>query len=580
MPKRAILFLLILLLGASLRFTFLDTIPHSVNGDEMHYLLSAKSFVLTGKDITQTITPLDLFFFRYSPDEPAQAELPYFLLMLTVGIFPFSLLGNALPNAFLSFLLIPLLYLIAKKLFNNTTTALLASFLTSINPWFIAMGRTSYEVIPATFFYLAGFYLVFIAKGWKILLSFPLFLLAFYSYIGTKLIFFPLILVFCLYAYFVINKRQFAKYYLSLCILSLIFVGFFLFQITTSSQSRTSEILSPFSPYLGAQVDGLRKATITSPLVGIFENKGTLFFSLFTERFIHSLSPSYLFITGDFFFLLKKHGLFYLIELFFLIGGAYFLFQQQKKLFFFFLTVCFIAILPQAVHLQNQHFTPHLMLIIPFFLLIISYGIGEVFNVIAIRQLAEKQSPTIKGALIITFSIFYLFALANFVHLYFFHIPLQPNFFNLSNRLLAYYSDQTENKQILVYSPDPDEKFKDYVFYNNALTKENAATIAKALTTKRYSINNVQFLECNRNLKAIDRKKVTLIYTECEMKPKKPPQPLVIPQPVDSGTVFRIYHDELCHRYDLKLFVSGTTINDLSLQNQTPQAFCEQFIIK
>ena len=229
MNKIYLALLLILFLASLLRLVFLNNVPTAISYDQLYYILNAKSFLFTGTDLTGSINPFHFLIFQYPPDGLTQAELPFFLQFPLLSFFPFSLFNVVLPNALLSILTVLILFLIGAKLFDKKT-GLYISLVAAINPWFIFIGRTFYEVVPAIFFYLCGFYILLIARKWKILFAFPLFLLAFYSYIGTKLIFFPFILLVVLYCYFVVHKRHYTKQYIILLILSLFTILFFVFQ--------------------------------------------------------------------------------------------------------------------------------------------------------------------------------------------------------------------------------------------------------------------------------------------------------------------------------------------------------------
>src|SRR5574342_499676 len=85
MSRFLLIFVAILLLGIISRFFWIDKVPHSINGDQLHYILSSKSFVLSGKDLTQSVSLPEILLFRYPPKEAVQAELTYFLDILTVG---------------------------------------------------------------------------------------------------------------------------------------------------------------------------------------------------------------------------------------------------------------------------------------------------------------------------------------------------------------------------------------------------------------------------------------------------------------------------------------------------------------
>jgi len=112
--------------------------------------------------------------------------------------------------------------------FFGSRVGVIAGLIAAINPWLIYIGRTDYEQVPATLFFLMGIYILLKAKGWKILWSIPVLYLAFYSYIATKLIFLPLIAIVILYCYFA-NKKQFLKQYTIVFGLSILIVAVYVF---------------------------------------------------------------------------------------------------------------------------------------------------------------------------------------------------------------------------------------------------------------------------------------------------------------------------------------------------------------
>lgn len=572
MSKHLFLLLCILLLGGLLRFIWIDKVPNSINGDQLHYILSAKSFVLTGKDLTQTVSPLDILLFHYPPFETIQAELPYFLDMLTVGIQPFSLTGIVLPSTILSFFLIIIMYLLTKKL-TNEPTALIASFLTAINPWLFAMGRTSYEMVTATFFYLCAFYIMLATKGWKILLAFPLLVLAFYSYIATKLIFLPLIILWSIFCYFTIHKKQFLKFHLILITLSIIFVGFFLLQLHTSNQSRISEILTPSYPAIASQVDEMRKVTIPSPLLTPFENKISIFTGIILKNTFDTLSLNYLFLYGDYFFSLGKHGIMYLLDPLFLFVGAVVLWLTKRKLFWFLITLYVITILPQIVHsssIENGNFSPHTTLLPPFLIIMIAVGIWQTIVFV-------KKKQTILGIGIIGS---YIILLGNFINIYFFQLPLQHNFYNFPDRLLSQYISlaKSTEKSILIYTPDPRGKFQEYLFYTNTYNKDSVHLVTTALQNRKYKLGKVSFVSCDKGITTVNTKAIVVTHIECDMA--IPGGMHSIPELSDSGAVYKISNDSVCSKYNLKSYITGSrfTLSDFNLDQMATSQFCETFI--
>ena len=123
--------LLIVVIAFLVRFLFLDSVPIAINNDQLHYILNARSFVLTGTDLSGTINIFEVLLFRYPLNELPQAELPFFLVLPFVAFFPFSLPVVAFPNVFISSATVVILYLVTSKLFNKNVgllTALVATF--------------------------------------------------------------------------------------------------------------------------------------------------------------------------------------------------------------------------------------------------------------------------------------------------------------------------------------------------------------------------------------------------------------------------------------------------------------------
>lgn len=573
MRKTTLLLICITLLAAVLRLVWLDKIPHSINGDQLHYLLSAKSFFLTGRDLGQTTSLVNIFFFNYPPNDLVQAELPYFLEIFTVGPIGFSLLGAFTPNAVLGILTVFLIYLIIKKLLNEEI-ALFGSFVAAVNPWLISIGRTSYEMMPATFFYLCSLYILLIAKGWKILWAVPLFMLAFYSYIATKLILLPIALIFIAYGYFVVSKKKFIKQYIILLALLFVFVGFFVFQIKHSpGASRLSEITTPASYDITEHVNMVRKESIDSPFLSVFENKHTVFSNIILANTFDIFSPNYLFIHGDYFASLGKYGLFYPLDLIFLLLGAGYLFEHKKKLLLFLSALTLVSIIPEVAHYakDGKHFTPHITLLFPFFIIMMGAGAWQLCTL----WKGKKQK-----AIIAMTALIYAFSIGNFLHIYFFQMPLQAGFFNFSDRLLSRYIELVKipGQKILIYSSDPRSKFQEYIFYNNLLTKDTSSSIKTSLKKSEHTLDMVTFTSCNRGMKSINNKDLIIVEAQCAMSFVNPK--VVIPQLSDSGGVFFIYNDKNCKKYNLTPYVSGIKIHDFGVDKLSEKAFCERFIIK
>lgn len=568
-----LLFILLLVATILPRFLFLNSVPAAINNDEMHYALNAKSFALTGKDTTGKITPLDILLFKYpGGGEMIQAELPYFLEMPIFGPLNFSLTGLAIPNALFGVLTVVMIFLITRKLFDEKT-AYVAAIVAALNPWLIFVSRTSYEAGIAIPFFLGIIYILLVAKGWKILLTIPIALLAFYSYIGTKLIFLPFMLLVILYVYFYVNKKKYFKQYLMVFLFALFLTGFFFFQFKQQNSVRSSDLIMPNSPVIASAVDNARKNTISSPLMSTMQNKYTVYFSVLTKNAFNAFSPTYLFVSGDYFFMVGEHGIFYWIDAIFLGIGVFFIFAKNKKLFAFLALLILLSAVPQIVHSDSYragNFTPHITLMIPFLVIMIGFGIITLLNLVR-----NRKSLYILATII---GIGYFALFLSFTYVYFLKFPLQDATFTMYSRNLSRYLNLAQNNDtpIVILTVDPKIIFKQFLFYSNAYNKNTINQLNHALSENRLTYKNISFLSCNSNLKIPSN---TLLIDDaiCGRPPTKGAVNIV--QVKDSGAVYRIYNDKICSRYALPHFIWGLRLPELAVENLSQENFCKRFII-
>lgn len=540
----------ITLFGGILRFLFLDRIPNAIGGDELNYILTAKAIWLSGSDITGNWNPISILWFQYPPG-PSQAELLYILQAPIVGPLPFSLLTARILPALLSTLSIPLLFLIAKKLFNSQVGVISAFFL-AINPWSIYIGRTAYENPFAVFFFLAAFVVLFYFKSWKLYFSIPLLFAAFYSYIGTKLIFIPFVFGILWYAYAHIQKRKHKKTFLIIsgsCLLLVLFFTYFLF--SGNGNQRAGDILLPTSSELASQVDTIRRTSIENPITQFFENKPVLFIRILAEKFYKTFSLDYLFFQGDMFFTVGRHGLFYAIDAVFFISGIWFLLKKQKREAIFLGILIVISTFPQLFHTAKiDNFSFHLILMYPLLLMVMAYG--------AWIMLAKFKS---KFTYIIFFLVYVLFLL-NFFQIYFFQTPLQ-GYFDFKLRTLAkYVTLAANNSPVIIYTPNKTNILQKYMFYANTLDQDT----------------NITIRECPEEKDTLPKNATSIVDSYCEFKFKDPS--ISLAQLKDSGETYKIYQDKICKNVPIRSYISHLKFSDFLIEQMSPVTFCQAFVVR
>jgi 4-amino-4-deoxy-L-arabinose transferase-like glycosyltransferase len=561
--------LLVIVLASVLRLLWLGQIPSAIGGDELTYIINAKSIFLIGSDLSGTWNPLSILLFHYPAYTMPQAELPYLLFAPIVGLFNFSLFSARITTALFSIGEVFVLYLLGKELFGKRV-GISAGLIAAINPWLIYIGRTSYEMTFAMFFYGLALYILLKAKNWQILWSIPVLYLAFYSYIATKLIFIPFVLITLIYCYFVANKRKFLKQYLIVFGLVLLLVIFYVFTLKSSPDSRLGEIFLPNSSSLTDPVDAIRNVTMSSPLKNVFENKITEYVNVLVTKTFNTTSFSYLFLTGDSFFSLYRNGLFYILDFVFLLLGLAAVYKRKAKVFFLLIAFSLIAILPHVFHSEKlDNFTPHITLLFPFLIIIIAVGIDELLSFYKNKWFFR----TILSLVIFLYTLFVLY----FLNIYFFQFPLQGNF-DFHVRLLSKYVTLVGNNQpVTIYSPNASDVFKKYLFYTNSYNKNTALQVQNLYKTNQFSFNNIKFLGCNNTINPTKIKGTVIYDFNCGALPKNY-QRIVIPRLSDGGQSYDIFNDKICSQFNLKGYPSDLKISDFSIENQSMQKFCQTFI--
>jgi len=561
--------LLIILTALLLRFIWLDKIPNAIGGDEIVYTLNAKASFLTGHDIFGTWSPVNGLLFQY-PKGEAQAELPYILNSFFVGPTDFSLFNSRLPNLIMGVLLILFIFLVTRQLLGKNA-AIFAALIASINPWLIYIGRTAYEATPAMLFYFISFYILLKAKGWRILLAFPFLVAAFYSYIATKLIFLPFVFIIIVYVFIFINKKKYLKPYLALFTLCILFVVFFVVSLKLNPQTaRLDELLTPFDPAISQEVDGIRKTSIQNPLIEIFVNKYTVFANIVVTKTLKSFSFDYLFVYGDEFFSIWRHGLFYYIDSLFLILGALFMFSKRRPVFFLFSTLSLIGIVPQVFHTADvANFSIHMTMTIPFLIILIGFGIDGL-----ITYFKNKNYKLILTTLVL---FVYLISTLNFANIYFFWYPLQ-GYFDFPVRIMSsYVLKASQNQKVTVYSNSSFDFFKKYIFYTNSYDRNTASQIANNLNSEKYSFGNVTFMSCNTPLDDTNKESLAIIDAKCAQDKIDLPH-LSVARLKDGGESFKIFNDRICKGVGLNRYASNIKLSDFSIEALPADKFCQTFI--
>lgn len=570
--------LIIFCLALFLRLWWLDAFPVGITHDEMDYVINAKSIFYTGKDISGQWSPFSLT--SKSIGNPI-AAFPSLLVSPFIGPFNLSLFTARLPYAIISVFTVIVISLIAYKLLGREV-GIISGLLFAINPWSIHFGRTAFEAPVAILFYLLALYISLNTKNWKILYVFPFLFLAFFSYHGTKIIFLPFVLIIIAFSYYWNGKKhELIKPLLTLLFLCIAVFIYFVFSLKYQTVGeRTNELVFFPNSETSNLVDSERKLAIPSKLNNIFSNKITSFGRTITEKYLLAFSTDFLFLRGE-----QRgaystwfHGPFYYIDVFFLLIGLVAMFKRKSKECLLFLALVLIAPIPSIVSRLGESYVLRSSLMFPFLVIFIAYGIWRAISFF------KKYSKF----MIVLISIIYFISFAYFYHLYLYRYPVygSEGFF-FSERVLSEYILRAKNKDRKVYVlvQDPSKTFEQYLFYSGIYdNKDNIQNIAEKIRNETFSFQEVFLInDCleeeliNEDIVIIKSKDMICLNLLKEIKEK---EVLHISALSDGGSIFQIYNDVLCQKYNLKTYPRVSSREEFYLKTQEDIDFCEKWISK
>lgn len=327
-----LLFLILIILFIT-RLIGLGDAPRGFANDEVSYIFSGYTIGQTGGyDIVGNFLPLSVNL------DSSLSPVPVYIITLFTKFFGLTPFVTRLPFALMGIGSAILIFFLCKKLFDkNNKIAFISSLVFSFSSWNIFVTRGVWDVIPAQFFYLLGFY-IFLKKLYRgsILWSLPAFLLGFFSYHGTKVFFsfFIFLLIAVYWKKLIVRKKELTFFVVG------IFLIFAIFAVVLKTQSvtRQSEIIFSNKSTLedakkSVNFDRL-KSNAPEFLKQIVSNKATYFFQKMSANYLGAFSPQYLFSIGDinpiFAYGIFFKGVLYLIDLLFLILGFIFLFVKSN----------------------------------------------------------------------------------------------------------------------------------------------------------------------------------------------------------------------------------------------------------
>lgn len=464
MKKNIIIILGILSIEVALRFFQLGQVPVSMTDDETRLVYNAYSIWTTGKDVNGFTFPLAFLVNGYAFNPVA-----IYLTSPFVGVLGLNMFVARLPFALSGIGDIILLYLISRQLFKDKTMAILSSLVLSFSVWHLQISRFAYEGGFALFFYLLGIFIFLKAKKNSLLITaFAMlsFLLAFYSYSGTKLIFLPIIAFFIWYRRIYLSLKQFA---LIAFFVVLTFSSFFyLSKFQNASAYGSKQFFFQDRSAVELSVELERRASNAPELFKrLYHNKLTYWSKIFVSQYSYALSPQYLFTSqeGNGIFSMWFRGQMYYIEAPLILLGILYLFLKKRRELILILSLLVIAPLPSGLGAEPITYTIRSSFMIPLLALLTGTGIYS------ISYFINRKKIRIAIYLLLIFA--YVYSIAGYLSQYYFDWKIYGSgYYSKAAQDLSFLiQKQKVDKKLVVVSPADSMMFLHYAFYNNLSPK-------------------------------------------------------------------------------------------------------------
>ncbi|OGE09084.1 hypothetical protein A3I53_01225 [Candidatus Curtissbacteria bacterium RIFCSPLOWO2_02_FULL_40_13b] len=379
------IFWLILVLAFILRFYKLGAVPLSMDWDENSNAYNAYSIFKTGRDEYGDFLPItNRSFDDYKP------PLYMYLNIPAVAVFGLTPFAARLPSAVFGFLTVPVLYFLAKKLFENSKLKFdiptVAMLMLAISPWHLQFSRVGFEATVGLFFAVAAitaFLYGLVNKKWLILSALALGISA-YSYHAER-IFVPFLFV----AAFIIWKKEIwsvPKKYLVVFAVIAILIALPLvvlipprvilqrFEVTTG-RPRLEDIEKSIKFILQDQNLELRFGRY-------IHNRRFVIGQTWFGNYLSHFDFNFLFTKGDdnFRHHIGNMGMVYLFQLPLILYGVFLLVKNRNKTSAFLLAWLLIAPIPATPAVPNPHGNRSLPMD-PALQIISAYALVSIFSI-------------------------------------------------------------------------------------------------------------------------------------------------------------------------------------------------------
>lgn len=344
-----ILLALVLILALGLRVYQLDSVPPSLNWDEVDGGYNAYAIANWARDEWGQFLPLVFTSFR---DDKHPVHI--YLTAPIVKLFGLSDFTTRVSGAMIGVFGVIVIFYLTRIIFKNDLTALLSALFLAISPYHIHFSRGLWEANFAPFFFMLGlllFYLGLQKKGWFIIFAFLSFGLSLFSYHSAKIIVPPIILLLVVLNFKLLIRK--GIFFYSGLIILMIFISVMLFDTRLLGLARVDQTKPS---------EDLIKSTSVYKLTG---NDYLAMLEVSLSRYPSYFSKDYLFLSGDLSprNSTKSFGEFYKIDALFTFVGLIYLLALRSKISLIILGWLLLSPLPATLASDTPNATRAIFMI-------------------------------------------------------------------------------------------------------------------------------------------------------------------------------------------------------------------------
>jgi len=460
---KRILLVLLCIVAISLRLYKLGVIPNSMSDDEIRETMESYSIAKTGHNLNGKFLPL-----VFTRDGFSYAPVPIYLTSVVLSFSPLSMTTARLPYALCGIMTVLVLFQLIYALFKDKpyrfAIAWMSAFSLAISPWHIHISRFAHEGIFPLLFYLLGILFIVQTKRKDIkkpILSGICFLLGFYSYAATKLVYIPLIGITWYFFRSSFTKRSFITY-IGIALLTIISFSYLSYYQQAASYAGGRifiEDIQTANIEVANQRVGSQKPELIKKLL---HNKVTYWGREFLKKYLYTFSGQYLFTDGEAagIYSLPNRGQLYLFELPLIVLGVLYLFAKHRKIFWFILCLMLISPLPSGLGVSRPTYTHQSVFLIPWLSLLSSGGV-----IFLLEQYKKTFPKYVLGIALVTLSAY---ALGSYLQQYYFEWShYGGSYFSQTTQTMVRDLIANKGKNIIVYA-DSSNLLLHYAFYTSS----------------------------------------------------------------------------------------------------------------